>query len=310
MLTNNKVKDQTSYKTGGKWADSIIRIREFLLSRFTGVGESNVLNLSSNTTIPRGGIDLASELKQSLDEIKLAAIDENGYKVDYSGLIGGKAYQEYRSQCSPLLQMFDPMSLDTVDKQLSFWINLYNVLMIDAVIAFGTQQSVTEGKLGIITFFRRAAYNVSGLRVSCEDIEHGILRGNRGNPYLPGRHFLSGDPHADWVVKPPDVRVHFALNCASRSCPPVQFYSADCLGLQLDQAAENFVNENVEIDKQQNALSTSEIFRWFEGDFGGRHGVIKFLSNYLPDDYRKKWIDENKKSIRMNYVKYDWGLNA
>lgn len=290
--------------------DSFIRVRELLLSRLAGVDESDVMNITSNNSIPVKGTELASELKRYLDEIKITAIDEGGERVDYSRIRDGKAYQEYRDQCSPLLRIFDPAILRTVDEQLAFWINLYNALIIDAVIAFDKKQSVTEGKFGVLTFFRRAAYNVCGLRVSCEDIEHGILRGNRGHPYLPGRHFISSDQRLDWVVSAPDVRIHFALNCASKSCPPVQFYSADNLDSQLDQAAANFVNNNVNIDRQNNVLTTSEIFRWFEEDFGKHRGVIEFLYRYLPDDNRKSWLADNQRSTRIKYEKYDWGLNT
>jgi hypothetical protein len=309
-LTEDDERGRSHYKEGSKLTDSIIRVRELLLNRLAGVDESDVMNVTPNNSIPVKGPELASELKRYLDEIRVSAIDEGGGKVDYSRIRDGRAYQEYRSQCSPLLRIFDPAILRTIDEQLAFWINLYNALIIDAVIAFDKKQSVTDGKFGVLTFFRRAAYNVCGLRVSCEDIEHGILRSNRGHPYLPGRHFISSDQRLDWVINVPDVRIHFALNCASKSCPPIQFYSADHLDSQLDQAAANFVNNNVKVDRQNNVLTTSEIFRWYEVDFGAHRGVIEFLYRYLPDDNRKAWLADNQQSTRIKYEKYDWGLNT
>jgi len=70
----------------------------------------------------------------------------------------------------------------------------HNTLVIDAVIQFGVKYSVTEGRLGVLAFFERAAYQIGGHRFSLTDIEHGILRTNRGFPYLPGSHFASDDP--------------------------------------------------------------------------------------------------------------------
>ncbi len=100
-------------------------------------------------------------------------MDEPGGKVDYAGFHASQEYEEYRQKCSALLQGYQPEKLLTISAQRAFWINIYNALLIDAVIAFDVQQSVTEGKLGIITFFRRAAYRIDGKRVSLGQIEHG-----------------------------------------------------------------------------------------------------------------------------------------
>ena len=175
---------------------------------------------------------------------------------------------------------------------------------------FGVQHSVTEGRLGIMSFFRRAAYNVGGYRVSADAIEHGILRSNQGHPYLPGEHFAQDDPRQEWVISPLDVRIHFALNCASRSCPPIQTYSADQLEPQLELAAKNFVNNHVEIDPASQTMTTSAIFRWYQGDFGGRKGVLSFIADHLPEDGRREWLAGNQKNVRLRYDPYDWGLNA
>jgi hypothetical protein len=68
-----------------------------------------------------------------------------------------------------------------------------------------------------MSFFRWAAYNVCGYQVSVDDIKHGILRSNKGHPYFPGANFTQDDPRQKWIISPLDVRIHYALNCASRS---------------------------------------------------------------------------------------------
>jgi hypothetical protein len=84
-------------------------------------------------------------------------------------------------------------------------------------------------------------------------------------------------------VTPLDPRIHFALNCASRSCPPIGVYDAERIDAQLDLAAASFVANDVEIDSRAGVVRLSAIFRWYAGDFGGRAGVIAFLKERLPE---------------------------
>jgi len=256
------------------------------------------------------GTQPAAELKKTLDMMKMATMQEDGAAVNYTLLREDPAYIEFQKTCSPRLRGFDPDSFSTRQEKMSFWINLYNALVLDAVIHFGVQRSITEGRLGILAFFRRAAYNVSGYRVSADDIEHGILRSNKGNPYLPGAHFSENDHRQKWVISPLDVRIHFALNCASRSCPPIQTYSADHLETQLVLAARNYVNNQVKIDPDRQTMTTSAIFRWYQGDFGGRKGVLRFIADHLPEDERREWLVDNERTVRLRYEPYDWGLNT
>ena len=181
--------------------------------------------------------------------------------------------------------------------------------MLDAVIAGEVQQSVTEGWLGQVAFFRRAAYVVDGRRVSLEDIEHGILRGNRGNPFLPGPHFPSADPRRAWSL-PLDPRLHFALNCGGVSCPPIRAYTADQLDAQLDLAARNFIGGTVHVDPG-GAVELSQLLQWYAADFGGRAGVLDFVIDYLPPaDGRRAWLREQHGHVRLRYTPYDWSLNS
>jgi hypothetical protein len=288
----------------------LINIRDGLLGLITGVNREQVLN-SHNGNLDHGELnDPAAELKQALDRIKASAIDGNGTRVDYARLRNSQVYEEFQHNCSPKIRGFDPENLVRREEKLAFWINLYNALVLDAVIDYGVQHSVTEGWLGLLTFFRNAAYNIGGQRMSLDDIEHGVLRDNRGHPAIPGPQFAANDPRMKWVIDPPDVRIHFALNCASRSCPPFQVYSGDQMGNQLDMAARNFVNQTATVDQKTNKLSVSSIFRWYQSDFGGQQELINFILNHLPDDERREWLGENKKTIRLQYEPYDWHLNV
>ena len=288
----------------------LIETRDNLLDRISGIPSNQVLNPYVGDIHQDLGTKPAAELKKALDMMKIEAMEDDGAEVNYALLRSSPAYLEYRKVCSPKMRGFDPDTFSTRQEKMTFWINLYNALVLDAVIHFGVQRSVTEGRLGVLAFFRRAAYNVGGYRVSADDIEHGILRSNKGHPYLPGAHFNQDDQHQKWIISPLDVRIHFALNCASRSCPPIQTYSAEHLDSQLDLAARNFVNNHVKIDPERRTMTTSAIFRWYQGDFGGRKGVLRFLVDHLPEDERREWLVDNERTVRLRYEPYDWGLNT
>jgi hypothetical protein len=288
----------------------LIKTRDKLLDRISGVPSNQVLNPYTGEIPHDLGTKPAAELKKALDTMKVEAMEDDGSAVNYTLIRNSPAYLEYRKVCSPELRGFDPDTFSTHQEKMTFWINLYNALVLDAVIHFGVQRSVTEERLGVLAFFRRAAYNVGGYRVSADDIEHGILRSNKGHPYLPGAHFAQDDPRQKWVISPLDVRIHFALNCASRSCPPIQTYSAEHLDKQLDLAARNFVNNHVKIDPDRQTMTASEIFRWYQGDFGGRKGMLRFIAAHLPEDERRDWLAANQQTVRFRYKPYDWGLNV
>jgi hypothetical protein len=148
------------------------------------------------------------------------------------------------------------------------------------------------------------------MRVNADDIEHGILRGNRGHPLIPGPQFTSRDPRLSWRLDPVDERIHFALNCAGRSCPPIQVYSAENIDQQLELAARNFVNADLEIDLDQDTAHISAIFKWYAIDFGGYQGVLDFLIEHTNHDDRKHWLVANRNRIDLKYKTYDWGLNS
>lgn len=292
--------------------DRLINYRESILDLITGTNSLIVLNElnAPESMVKQEGLELTAELKRFLDMARMDAMDDQGYFVDYERLHNSPIYNEYRQECSPRLVSFDPGMLNTVEERLAFWINLYNALVVDGVITKGVTQSVGSNPLRLLAFFRQTAYNVGGNRMSCDDIEHGILRGNRGHPMVPGPQFTSTDSRQAWVIDPVEVRIHFALNCAGRSCPPIQVYSADHLEEQLDMAARNFVANDVQLDAERKQLSLSAIFKWFKEDFGGTEGVLDFLVEHLPDGKRKGWLLEHGDEVSFLHKPYDWGLNS
>lgn len=308
-------------------ADLLISLREKLLDIVSGSDRAQTLNqVAAPDAGPVDG-DPAAELVDLLHEILSRGLADHGENVNYAALRasraascrlyaippvrsqrGSRLYDDFR-RCTGKLRAFDPSALPGRNARLAFWINVYNVLVLDGVIALGVRQSVLERRAGM-AFFRQAAYIVGGQRMSPDDIEHGILRANRGHPLYPGMQFRSSDPRLKWVSEPFDVRVHFALNCASRSCPPIRAYSPEKLDTQLDLAARNYLATDVQIVFEENSVYLSSIFKWFAADFGGREKIIDFLLSHFSDTPEGTWLMQHRGRVSLRYKPYDWNLNG
>jgi hypothetical protein len=286
----------------------IIFLREKLLDRVSGSDGFRTLNQTFTTDAERLDGDPAADLYDLLHEVLSTDLADHGERVDYRAIRASPLYDDFR-RCAAKLRAFDPSTLPDRNARLAFWINLYNTLVLDAVVTLGVRHSIMERRAGL-AFFRQSAYSVGGQRISCDDIEHGILRGNRGHPYLPGNQFGSSDPRLGWVIEPFDVRVHFALNCASRSCPPIRSYSPEKLESQLDLATRSYLETSVWMVPGRDELHLSSIFKWFAKDFGGRDGIIDFILAHRTDGIDRTWLSRQRDRISFHYTVFDWALNG
>ncbi len=262
-----------------------------------------VLNAGSVQDV--GGAEIAAELLLAVRMMEAEAATADG-RLDYDCLRESEAYQAYRA-CTSRLVGFDPAALTSIEERLAFWINLYNALILDAVFTFGISGSIRED-LGL---FRRSAYLVDGRRYSADDIEHGILRGNRRHfhPAILFPQFAPDDPRLQYSLPRVDPRVHCALVCASRSCPPFAALDSQWIDEQLDAASRSFVNGGaVALGEHGSSLRLCRIFRWYRRDFGGEHGVRDFLLRYLNPGTPRDLLKAG--GSRIGYQPYDWSLNA
>lgn len=127
---------------------------------------------------------------------------------------------------------------------------------------------------------------IAGRNFSLDDIEHGVLRRYRWKysmGYLP--RFFPGKLIKQLAVSKIDYRIHFALNCGAKSCPPIAFYSYDQLDKQLDIASQTFVSSDAEVDEMNRLLKVTKIMDWFRGDFGGKKGIRKIVGEILKKDF-------------------------
>ena len=223
-------------------------------------------------------------------------------RVDYARLAASPAYAQAKG-AAMALHTVDPAKLNQADR-LAFWLNVYNAMVIQAII---------DTRAGGRTWpyagcFRRTAYRIGEWATSLDEIEHGLLRGNRLGKVHPFGLLLPWDARRAWRVSPSDPRVHFALNCGAASCPPIRFYEGVRIDEQLDQAAQGFINgPAVVIDPEIRTLSLSQLFRWYVRDFGGRDGIRSLLTRHLTDSDAKQALLADWDAYRWVYLPYDWG---
>ncbi len=285
-----------------------------LLWQLYGLRPGTVLNAHSPASPPLSSASIAAELYQRANALRAAAYDPASGRLDYAGLAGSPRFAEYRAY-TQRLPSFDPADLTTPAERLAFWINLYNALVIDAVIAFGVSGSVQHSR----GFFWRAAYTVGGQRYALHDIEHGLLRANAPHPAIPGPHFAQNDPRRRFSLDRLDPRVHFALVCGARACPPIAFYTAEAIDRQLDQAARTFINGGgVTLMPQPKEIWLSQIFQWYASDFGAaplglgsRRPLLTFTLPYLNGAVAPSVVHTSLQSSRwtVRFKPYDWQLN-
>jgi hypothetical protein len=266
--------------------------------------EETVLN--DGDEMPDCGIqNLAGELMRSIRALRNSFYNTERGLVDYEQLKDSPEYRSYRILTNGLRQ-FGPEMITGRKEKLAFWINLYNTIVVDAIVTLGITASVRE----VPGFFRNVKYRIGNYNFSADDIEHGILRCNARPFFSPFHQFIHGDPRKAFMLFPVDPRIHFALVCGSRSCAPIDYYDADTLYDQLEVAAKSFVNSSeVLILPEEKKILVSEIFRWYEKDFGGPQGIRDFLVDYLVDSEAKRFIHDNYRSLIVEYLHYDWNLN-
>jgi hypothetical protein len=185
-------------------------------------------------------------------------------------------------------------ALPTDAHRLAFWLNVYN-----AYAQLLLERHPGEYERGRRRFFGHEAIPVAGEWLSLDTIEHGILRrsqSNLGLGYLP-RLFPSAFERRHRVDER-DWRIHFALNCGAKSCPPIRTYEPSEIDAQLDLATESYFQQEVAYDPDAGVVRVPRLMLWYRGDFGGGSGILETLREYgsLPDGANPT----------VRYRKYDW----
>ena len=168
-------------------------------------------------------------------------------------------------------------------EEKAFWINAYNAVIVNGILQGYTAENILKRK----RLFGWYSLPIAGKARTPDEIEHQILR-----------------------KKFRDPRIHFAIVCASTSCPKLrpEAYVAERLDQQLDDATRRFVNDPMRNQIDQQSIALSMIFKWFAQDFIDDAGSVK--------SFLQRFVAEEKKSILVShsgepqYLEYNWTLNA
>jgi hypothetical protein len=231
-----------------------------------------------------------------------------GPRVDYAALEAGRAALDCVVQELARADATEERSWRRAER-LAFWINAYNVFTLRAIIdhyPIGSSRGrrATSGAPansirqidGVWTALR---WKSAGRDVTLDQIEHGILRREIG-----------GEP-----------RIHFAVNCASVSCPPLaaEPYRATTLDTQLDEAARRYLASEHGVRVNGSRLLVSSIFKWYGDDFvpdfgprgpesarGTTRAILGVLASFAPEQVRRAAASGH---ARVAFLDYDWSLN-
>lgn len=171
----------------------------------------------------------------------------------------------------------------------SYWVNTYNTLVIHAVLEYWPLDSVRDVRVSFSShiipgkgFFYDRPVVVGGEKTNLYDLEKQILRSQK------------------------DPRLHFALNCASSSCPVLQPW--EWTDEQLEVAAADFINNSANVAVREMALYLSKIFKWYKKDFGD--DIHSYLLQYAQSPLKNALQEAQAASYPIKYLDYDWDLNA
>ena len=89
--------------------------------------------------------------------------------------------------------------------------------------------------------------------------------------------------------------------------PPIGVYTSENIDQQLDTAAQNFIQHEVQINQSALTLQLSRIFYWYQVDFGGRKNLVSFITQFHPE---RDWLLANQKKLKIKFSPYHWGLNV
>lgn len=232
---------------------------------------------SFNPTEPIGPTELSH---RTFDELLRAHVVDG--VVNYPGIMTDARFQAYLRQ----LDRVNPNSLPTQRDRLAFWINAYNAFAIKGILDGYSPMTLW----GRYRYFIARDYQVGGETINLYDLERKLLIPDFREP-----------------------RIHFAIVCASSSCPKLQSwaYSADKLNQQFEESARGFINDPTrnQFDRQQKIARLSMIFQWFREDFEAHSGsLLNYVKRYVADPDLARELETIR--YRVEFLEYDWRLNG
>uniref|UniRef100_A0A3B5KTJ5 Uncharacterized protein n=1 Tax=Xiphophorus couchianus TaxID=32473 RepID=A0A3B5KTJ5_9TELE len=280
-------------------------------------GRSTVPQIFFNNIHVGGNDDLqklvTAELSLLLRELILKLFSEHlsadGKSVDYKGMSVDPAFERY-CELAIQLQRVELLSLSREEK-LAFFINIYNALVIHGYLRLGAPTNMWQR----YKFFNYVSYLIGGEVFTLQDIENGVLRGNRKGIAQLRKPFSKTDPRLQMALPDAEPLIHFALNCGAKGCPPIKTYTPQDIDSQLLIAAEAFLENDdaCMVDSGKNEVRLSQIFKWYKTDFGGTdEKLLKWVLDHMGDSPKKTSLQDvlSAGKTKVSFLPYDWSSNS
>jgi hypothetical protein len=206
------------------------------------------------------------------------------------GVVNYQGFKDEEKRLDAYLMVLEGIDTGALSRneQLAFYINAYNASTIKLILSGypGVKSIWDLGGRIFNRVFSKKVVRIEGKTISLDDLEHGIIRPRFKEP-----------------------RIHFAVNCASRSCPPLisEPYQGRLLDAQLDASTRAFLNNPQRNYLEDNNFYVSSIFKWFGEDFND--DVIGFFLRFADTELKAKLMAHRDK-IKVKYLDYDWSLNG
>ena len=213
--------------------------------------------------------------QKSMHNLWTAALQEH---VDDDGNVNYKSWKKDTTYLDNYLQTLEenpPVEAWSKSDSLAYFINAYNAVTVKLILDKYPLKSIRN----LVTPWRFKRFTLNGEKVSLNHIEHEILR------------------------KMNEPRIHFAINCASASCPKLinVAFESHTMEKQLEQVTHDFINDTKRNKLSEKKIEISRIFQWFSDDFGNKKERIAFIRKYANQPF-----NENPK---VDFFTYDWQLN-
>ena len=211
--------------------------------------------------------------------------------VDAKGFVNYAGFKKDQTELKKYLTLVEnnaPGDKWSKDEKLAYWINAYNAFTIQLILDNLDNKIKSIKDIGskvkipfVNTPWDVKFINIGGKKMDLNNIEHGIIRKDFDEP-----------------------RIHFALVCAAKSCPPLrnEAFVASKLNQQLDDQGVDFLNDSSKNQVSADEAKLSNIFNWYGGDFKGKMPVIDWANKYAK-------VKANK-GAKVSYMTYNWELNG
>jgi hypothetical protein len=281
-LTGNLYRSAFPYMAAMNKRLNFVALGALLLS--AGLPAAGALGLPGHRPVwhPAHAAASAAVDHSAFDKLLKKHVSAKGL-VDYKGF---KADETVFNQYLAVLSKNPPGSSAPKNEQMAYWINAYNAFTIRLILDHYPVQSIKDigSKIKIpfvTTPWAAKFFSIGGEKMSLDNIEHGILR-----------------------KKFDDPRIHFALVCASLSCPRLrnEAYSAAQLEKQLDDQGRDFLNNPAKNKVGKAEAQLSKYFDWYKGDWQKNgQSVAKWVNRYSTTKMDDK--------AKITYLDYNWSLN-